>query len=204
MRNFIALGSMFFLGVSAFAATQVNVSETEERYFRPTIGFGGGVTFSNISAPADINTTNYTGFAAGVNAEFPLSPMFSFLPEAFFVHRGTELTNASRSRVVAKFNALEFPVLAKLKLDREVSPYIIAGPMLTLNISTRVENTTPAGGNAISFNPRTFDVGATAGLGVDIGAFFANARYLWGLTSVDENSADWKARGVNVLAGLRF
>jgi hypothetical protein len=101
-------------------------------------------------------------------------------------------------------NSLEVPVLLKVKVNQDMSPYLAVGPVFTWNIDNKVEAQTPAGTTAIGYSPKSWDLGATAGVGADIGPVTGSVRYLWGLTSLDKNSADFKARGLYVLLGVRI
>jgi hypothetical protein len=47
-------------------------------------------------------------------------PIFSIQPEAVFVQRNVTLAQAGTIQLDAKYNSLEFPLLAKLKLDQPI------------------------------------------------------------------------------------
>jgi hypothetical protein len=56
----------------------------------------------------------------------------------------------------------------------------------------------------VGLNPRTIELGASIGAGVDIGPVFIAANYLIGLTELDENSAQYHSRGVQLMGGVQF
>lgn len=192
--------SLLVLSASAFAATSTESFETQPVH----VGVQAGMTFSNVSGPSDVRASNRSGLAAGLNVEVPVGAYVSVQPELLFVQRGVNLAKAGNISVDAKYNSLEVPVLAKLRLNGPVSPFLVAGPVLIWNISRSLEASGPGGTGGINFSPKTLDFGATIGAGLDVGPVFATARYTVGITDLDENSADWKSRGVHVLAGLRF
>lgn len=168
------------------------------------LGLEVGMTFSNVSGPSDVTPSNRTGLAAGLSFEFPIAPIFAMQLEALFVQRGVDLARAGSSTLTASYNSLEFPLLAKLKLPGDVSPFLVAGPVAYFNLSKSLTLSTPPGTTAITFSPKTFDFGVALGGGVDFGPIFATLRYTFGITNLDENSSDFKSRGVHLLAGLRF
>ncbi len=168
------------------------------------VGIEAGMTFSNVSAPADVTPSNRTGLAVGLNVEIPLGEFFALQPELLFVQRGVNLAKVGNLSVDAKYNSLELPLLAKVRLKFPVSPYLVAGPVAIWNISRSVVGSTSGSATGINFNPKTLDFGFAVGGGVDVGPVFASVRYTVGISNLDENSADWKSRGVHVLAGLRF
>jgi hypothetical protein len=189
----------------AFARMALGASSTESADRQPVrIGIEAGMTFSNVRAPADVTPSNRAGLAVGLNAEFPLAAYLSIQPELLFVQRGVNLARVGSASLDAKYNSLEIPLLAKVRLNYAVSPFLVAGPVAIWNISRSVVGSTPNDAAGINFNPNTFDFGVALGGGVDIGPFFATLRYTLGITNLDENSADFQSRGVHLLAGLRF
>lgn len=153
------------------------------------------MTFSSVAAPRDVSPSNRTGLAAGVNIEVPVAPFFSIQPEALFVQRGANLATVGNLKFAVKYNSLEFPLFAKLK---------VAGPVAIFNLSKDVEAISPSGTTGIGFKPKTFDFDLAVGGGIDLGAMFATLRYSVGVSSLDQDSSEWKSRGVHLLAGLRL
>ncbi len=200
-HKILAIG--FALGTAVGTAAEISDSvETP----RPRLGVQVGAAFSNVSGPNELNTSNRTGFAAGARVAVPLSPYLSLQPEATFVQRGATFAQAGGYSITAKYNTLQVPVLLKATLPvQPVSPYLTAGPVAFFNLSSSVDANTP-GGTAASagFNPKTVEFGASIGAGIDIGPVFVAANYLIGLTELDEDSAQYHSRGVQLLGGVQF
>ena len=190
------------LGLGLFANASMSTETIETNRIR--LGFQGGMTFSNVVAPRDTTPSNRTGLAAGVNLDIPVVSFFSIQPEALFVQRGANLVTTSDVHFTVKYNSLEFPVFAKLKVPGSISPFLVGGPVAILNLSKSVEVTSPSGGASLGFTPNTFDLDMAVGGGVDLSAFFATLRYSVGISNLDQNSSEWKSRGIYVLVGLRI
>ena len=190
------------LGVGTFANASTSTETIETN--RTRLGFQAGMAFSSVAAPRDITPSNRTGLAAGVNLEIPIVSFFSIQPEALFTQRGSNLAAAGNVQFTVKYNSLEFPVFAKLKVPGPISPFLVAGPVAILNLSKSVEATSPGGATSIGFNPKTIDLDFAVGGGIDLSSFFATLRYSVGISNLDQTSSEWKSRGVYVLAGLRI
>lgn len=189
------------LGVTTWAGAAQIFDSVENP--RLKLGFQAGMSFSNLNTPSDLAPSNRDGLAAGINVELPVASYFSIQPEALFVQKGADIL-AGNVRFTARYNSLEFPVLAKLKLPGNFTPFLVAGPVAILNMGESVESAGPGGGAALGFKPKTFDFAATVGAGIEAGPVFVSARYSLGLTELNQNSAQWKSRGIYVLAGLRI
>lgn len=171
---------------------------------RARFGVHAGMTFSNVSAPRDITPSNRAGVAAGLLAEFPLTSNLALQPEVTFVQRGAVLASSGGFTVRTRYESLEIPVFAKLKLAEGITPYVMAGPLAIVNLSSRVEAETPSGTGTVNFNPNTLEGGFAVGVGADLGPVTVSGRYVYGVTNLDENSADWKSRGIHILVGAKL
>lgn len=174
---------------------------------RPPIllGFQGGLSFADAQTPASISSSTQTGFAGGINVEFRLNELLSLQTEATFVRRGVSLGNGTGIKLSADSDAIELPALARINFGSRVAPYVFAGPVAIFNIANRVN--AQAGGTgigALNYNPRTFDLAADVGAGVQFEAFFLNLRYSVGILGVDANQANWSSRGFKLLAGFNL
>ncbi len=205
MKSYLQITSLLlFSSIFSTNLRGAEISQPVRTQERPRLGIQGGATFSNVSGPSDINSSNRTGLAVGVNLEIPVGAYTSFQPEVVFVRRGVELGNINSARLVAEYDSLQIPLFAKLSFDPDFSPFLVAGPVVTFNLASRLQASSPAGTSEISFNPKTYELGVALGGGLDVGPFFANIRYLWGLTDLDDATSDWKSRGLDILAGVRF
>ena len=204
VKNKIALGiGIALMGLTSMSRGATSYSETSTATV-PSFGIQAGLNFENASTPAQINANSRTGFTIGVNMNFPISTAFSIQPELNYSRRGWDLINTGGIRASINQHAIEVPVLAKLAFGEAVRPYIFAGPMGTWNVSNELVGDIGGTGKSISYNPRTFDVALVGGLGVEAGAFFANARYQLGVVDINANSSSYQSRGFKLLAGLKF
>jgi hypothetical protein len=163
----------------------------------PSIGVQAGVAFPTLQTPAAISSSPDTGFVVGISGEIPLSRLFTLRPELSLSQKRMDIVRAGGTQA-ANWNTVEIPLFLKANLGTTVRPFLLVGPMAIVNFSRSV---TGGGGN---FNPRTLEWGAAAGAGIDLGGFFTTLRYQIGLTDVDENSADYRSRGFQLLIGFNF
>lgn len=183
------------------AATETHHSTVKYGH-RTKVGVEAGFSLARVSAQNAVDTPTTGGLAAGLVFDKPLSFFFSLRPEILFIQRGTTLNAADGSSTKVKLNSLEIPLLAKLTFNQYLSPYLLAGPVLTVNLSSEKEIRSP--GLASSVSLKTYQVGAALGGGMEVGPFFATLRYAWGLTDLDQNTSNWKLQTFDVLAGFRF
>lgn len=199
LQKIVALACLCVSAIGSAAGSE----ETFHR--RPIrVGVQAGMTFNDVDSPSGLKPSNRTGIAAGLNIEASLSPMFAIQPELMYVQRGFTVVDAGNVQVTAKYDSIEVPVLAKLTFGSEITPHLLAGPVAIFNVNKSLVVDTPGGTTTLGFNPRTFDFAVAAGAGVDIGPFFAHARYLLGIIDINENTAQYRSRGIQLLAGLRF
>ncbi len=171
----------------------------------PGIGIQAGMNFETATTPAQVSSNTYTGITIGANVEIPILSIFSIQPELNYSRRGMNLVDAGGVKADVNFHSLELPVLAKLTfLEGSIRPYVFAGPMGVWNISRQITGTVGGAAATASFDPKSFDLAGVAGVGVELGALFVNARYVLGFTDIDSNSADYRSRGFKLLAGLKF
>lgn len=168
------------------------------------LGIHGGISTNSVSTPSDITSSARTGFVLGVNAEVPLGGVFYVQPEVSFVQKGAQLVDAQGVKLSAKYNAIEVPVFLKTKFGEKVSPYLFAGPNIIFNTSRSIEVEVAGQTSSVSFKPRTVDFALDFGGGLEVGAVFANLRYSLGIVDLDEESANWRSRGFQILLGIKF
>ncbi len=189
------------LSVVAFGAESTLETNASAR---PHLGVQVGANFETASTPSAISSRTHTGYSVGVVADFPVAGVFSIQPELNYTRRGIELANIGGASAGVNYHSIELPVLAKVAFLDGIRPYVFAGPMGVWNVSTELTGSFSGATGSSSFNPKTFDIAAVAGVGIEIGSLFANARYVLGLTDINSNSAEWKSRGFKLLAGLKF
>lgn len=192
----------FGIGAAAMAATTTTSVESGKRL---QVGVEAGMLVNQISAPEDLKVSNRSGLAAGIVLDVPLDSAFAVRTEAVYQRRSTALAKAGDAEVVANSDSIYVPVMLRWSpIQTAVSPFLMAGPTVTFNINNSVEGANRGAAAALGYDPNTFEFGATAGAGLDVGPIFAAARYNWGLTQFSSKNTDFKARGWQVLAGLRF
>lgn len=195
-------GLLTLLGCLTFSLSAVAMEDTSRM---ASIGVTAGANFGNASTPSSISSDTRTGYAVGVSMDIGLGGPFSLQPELLYVQDGSSLVDGAGVRIRTSFQNLELPVLLKARIgDWKAAPYAFAGPVGTFRMGRSVEYEVAGTTTTINFHPRQWDFGVAMGVGLDLGPFFANARYNMGLVDIDENSADFKSRGFMVLAGLRI
>jgi len=153
------------------------------------------------------------GFIAGGFAEFGLGPYFAIRPEVSYSQQGWE-AELFGADFELKQDYIQIPVLLKagasLAAEPKLRPVLFTGPVVSFEIRCEVK----ASGGGIPTQEddcpddlvKGTDFGLLFGGGLEYGRFALTARYLLGLTSLDDtgSDADIKNRVVTVLAGFRF
>ncbi len=157
------------------------------------VGVQGGVAFASLSnglansAPGT-TSSNRRGFLVGLVGEMPLAPMFYLAPELNLVQLGNNF-NSSSGPDSFSANYLQLPILVRAKMPMGMlTPYVFLGPYVGYLLSSG--DTTGSYAPSPPGRMNSFDIGFQGGVGTDIAlwdriAFFANARYLFGLTNVN-------------------
>jgi hypothetical protein len=108
-----------------------------------TAGFKLGLTFANQDwnyPIANVDQDSRAGFNAGIFAEFFNMPLLSVIGELNYVQKGVKNLDAVIAENLLggniRLNYLNFSALGKLRIDyMAVSPYVVAGPKLDIEIS---------------------------------------------------------------------
>ena len=192
--------------IAILVGSHLMAATTTEGMYRnvPSLGVQAGLNFETASAPTDISRGGYTGFTVGINTEVPLSDNVALQPELNYSRRGLNLVDVGGFQTDVLYHSIEVPVFGKLSFGEDVRFTLFAGPMGVWNVSNEVRTSDGDSTASTSFNPRTFDVAAVGGAGIEVGAFFANARYALGIIDIDDSSAEWRSRGFKLLAGVRI
>ena len=95
----------------------------------PRFGIIGGANLATLTGSYFENTSNRTGFAAGLMAVLPVSPSFAIQPELMFTMKGANGNSGGISEV-AKTDYIELPVLARFEIpaSASVKPFVYGGP----------------------------------------------------------------------------
>jgi hypothetical protein len=176
-----------------------------------------GTVISAYNNTVIVKGGNTSGLAIGFPVEIPLSDVFSIQPELNFVQKGYSVEAFNLGGFGSEFdytyNYLEVPVLAKLNLGSGNFKFqVMAGPYAALGMGDIKELIDGEEGKSYtytSYGAKKFDFGAQGGLGCsfDVGSMrlFADARYMFGLGQVSDNSAeDYKHGGLNLGVGVFY
>lgn len=186
-----------------------------------TIGVKAGLSVSTLhgSLPTDGFVENgwKLGFGGGVSLGIPLAGGLSLQPELNYVAKGTslgtlELTGPGGTIIgtvdlLETLGYLEAPVLARISLPGGlISPYLLAGPVLGIRVSQRLQFTGDASYSTGVDYFRSVDLGIGAGAGFELGRGPVRAilegRYTRGLTPAAEDVYSGDARNGDILVSL--
>jgi hypothetical protein len=171
----------------------------------------------HLGIKAGTNVTQLTGrsfdegfqwnFMAGAFAELNFTSNWGVDPEVLFSQTTTQTASnfddvyeqGINSRGV-KLNYLSIPVLLTYKLPLPILSLQL-GPQFGILMNTS-ENITTNGTNAFKSGDFSMVIGAQ----VNLGAFKAGARYVYGFTNIDAvtNVDEWKNRTIQLYVGLRI
>ncbi len=180
-----------------------------------SIGAEGGINISNFSGTPDPQSSSRTGLIFGANLDIGFGHYISVQPGLRFIMKGASSTGADGTAFVDKLNYLEIPVLLKATFHlTEVSPYLMAGPILGINMSAN-EDQTPQGGTTTTTDISQFISGTDFGLlfGGGVGFkiapkvdLFAQFGYCLGLSNILKNAttSTLKNTGIQLTAGAMF
>jgi hypothetical protein len=173
----------------------------------PWVSFGakaGLYSSATTETPAGWRKSSFrTGFAGGVYMNWALSRSFSLQPEVLYVMKGLTGSTEGWADYSARFDYIELPLLAKFTLAgaRRLCPYVIAGPNLGINLSSKVDvdyayswlsdsNSGTSDWSAVMNKTEicfSFGVGCTYAIG--LGGITTDARFDLGLTKVYKGGA---------------
>ncbi|MDY8135586.1 porin family protein [Aquimarina sp. 2201CG5-10] len=134
-------------------------------------GVKGGVNFASLNGDdvAD-NIDGRTGFHLGAVLQLSLLDTFAVQPEVIYSSQGADFGDLDLN-----VDYLNVPILAKLKFAKFFS--VEAGPQFGFVVTE---------GDDIG-DVESFDFSAAVGAGVELGKFFGQLRYNYGITDVTSN-----------------
>lgn len=189
----LLLASIVFTAVSTTAIAQDS---------KNSISIKGGLNYTTITkGDFEEGPDPRASFHIGLAGEISLIPkVFSIQPEAIYSRQGFEYDNLFGNRMQYKLDYINFPVLAKVYIIKELS--IEAGPQFGLKVSEKVdykgENNTPPQEN----NYNNFDTALAGGLSFNFSnGVFLTARYT---QSLNEVIKDTGAKNKVFQAGIGF
>jgi uncharacterized protein YjbJ (UPF0337 family) len=169
-----------------------------------SIGVQGGLSFANASTPTEISSSTRTGFLGGLTLQVHMTPFLAVQPELMYVQRGAGLMSGAGAKLSAETDSIELPVLLRVSLGERLRPYFFAGPVAIFNVSNRLVAAAGDNTGGISYNPRSFDLAADIGAGIEFENFFFNLRYSAGLLQDNPAQGSWQSRGFQLLVGANL
>lgn len=176
-------------------------------------GIKGGALFSSVPKFGDrldevgldefFDVSERIGFTGGGFLTLSLVPGLAIQPEVLFVQKGSTLSISDFDTVLA-LDYIDIPVLVRLSVGGGgAKVYLFGGPSFNFNLSAETGNDGVT--QDLTDDIEKSEIGAVAGLGVEIGKFLVEGRWIEGLTNVWKDSdAELKNRAFAVMAGIRF
>lgn len=208
--------------VHAFAIGMVLVggvatASAQDRQF----GLKAGLSAATMSVESDAGgeyNKRRIGVIGGGFGVFSLMPGVGLQVEALFTQKGAklEIEEDENIDITLELDYLDVPVLARINLPASGSTrfHLFGGPSLgyRMGAKSKISDTTFdfAEGTIdnIENEIERFDLGVVVGAGADIGRrLVVDARYSWGLQTVNKDTSDGielKNRVLAVMAGIRF
>lgn len=172
--------------VTCFSFTTSNAQNSKLPI--PSIGFKGGLNFSNLYTDNVDDNNVLTGVNAGLYAKFPISKSVAIQPEIYYTTKGAELTyNNAFANGTAKFNVnyIEVPVLLMMNLTENLNVHV--GPYVAYMVSGKATNDSNLFTSEETLDTNDFnkvDAGIAGGIGIDLDVMNFGVRYNYGLTKV--------------------
>jgi hypothetical protein len=174
-----------------------------------TFGFKAGLNLANVTGD-DVLADNEMKICVGGGAflNIPAFGMLSVQPELLYMMKGVKW--GAFDDAGTRMSYLDLPVLAKISIPTPgpFSPNLFAGPYVGFNMSA--ENYIGDTVFDIKDDVKSTDFGLVVGGGFDynllVGQLTFDARYVLGLTSLDDTSDDddVKNTGIMIMAGYGF
>jgi len=179
----------------------------------PHVGIKVGFNYSDLYGGDVGSSEPLMRLCIGTFTSFPISDIFIFQPEFLYTQKGTawdvyDPIRAEVSRTWVKLSYAEIQVLTKIQLTakRNWRPHLFLGPYLSVNLAAKgrikldgIRERTIIG------DVNDIDLGAVFGAGMDIGLgkgdVVFDARYVLGLTGIDEDGDDVKNKAFSFMLG---
>lgn len=214
MRNGLVLFIAILLSVPAASLAQT-----------PSFGLKGGLNMADLGGSRIVDSDARAGFVVGAFASIPVGSAVAIQPEVVFSRKGAKSAaydydafpqdgDAPPIGVYlnekTSHNYLEVPVLLKLSPSFRgdfVRPVFFAGPSVGFLLGAKEVHDTD-----YEEHLNTTDFGVIIGGGVELGRLALDARYNWGLSTIEKDyhasfgnvPGGVKNRAFTVTAGLRL
>jgi hypothetical protein len=153
-------------------------------------GLIGGLNLATVGgddAPSGVKSV--TGYAAGLYLELNIPGPFSFEANALYSMKGAK-REAGSITYTDTYGYVDVPILLKYNVPvPAVSPCLYAGPMYStlLSAKTKQEGGLSPGERDIKDATSKNDVGAVVGIGIGFSSLKIDARYNYGLSTLDKD-----------------
>lgn len=154
-------------------------------------GIAGGANIADISSKSD--SKFLPGFHAGLKSEIKLPVKLGIEIDALYSLKGASYEyskNAKTEQADFKMAYIDIPVIAKIYTLKVVSLQL--GPQVSYLLSAKYD------GVDVKETLNSIDLGAVAGLGLDVSKFNAAIRYNLGLTEISDGSGKNKVIQVSL------
>lgn len=196
------------------------------------LGVMGGANFANLNGNdvdgSQIDFSSRTGFGLGGVLDIRLSKDISLRFTPMYLQKGGELNDTDpdlgEETFAYKIGYLEVPALLKIDFGKSsVRPYLLAGPTIGFNLSSKLDYSVPSFSEEIDAKDitestdlaLTFGAGASFPTGASV--IFVESRYALGLSDIAKEGvltlmgedlvsgdADVQTRGFQLMAGMSF
>lgn len=175
-------------------------------------GIFGGPGSTTLTATSDEPVPDFnakSGMAIGGYLVAPVAGVFAMEPEVLYSLRRASVA-AGSSESTFKLTSLEFPVLFRFApVTSGAGVHFVAGPSFNIRLTASQTTTGPGGTQKedAGDQARRGEFGFVVGGGVDVARLRLDARYAWGLSSLNTDTSEnthTKSRGFTFLAGLRL
>ena len=181
------------------------------------LSFRGGASLSTFAGADANDVDSRTGLNIGAALTFAVSGNLGVQVGAAYIQKGSKAA-VQAIRTKTALNYIDIPVLLRIGIPKAVgiSPHVLVGPTVSMKVvctlhlySPSVTSSKPCSEGDAHF--KSIDVGATAGIGLDIArsrsmSVTVDVMHNLGLTSIDESgdALDVKNRAWSLLAGVEI
>jgi hypothetical protein len=177
-------------------------------------GVIGGPGWASLTLKTDGSFPDFSGRSGMAIGAFIVTPTrhgIGLEPEVLVTLKGAKATEGP-DEALFRVTSLEFPVLLRFNapsVPQKTAFHGLIGPTFGFPLSARQEASISGStvDEDVSDLVRGFEVGLTAGAGVDIGRLRVDGHFTWGLTRLNTDTSgntSAKSRMFTVLAGVRL
>jgi opacity protein-like surface antigen len=172
------------------------------------LGVKLGASFANLDAEG-ADTDRITGFAGGGFLRFG-SGRLGLQLELLSVTKGADFVSTADDDAELRIEYVELPLLVHvpLTMGQPFSPYVFAGPTISLQSGCTVEAgnlSFDCDDDSAGINTNSTDFGVAAGAGFAFamgpGSVLVEGRYTWGLSDINKGDTSVRNRAAYLMAG---